>query len=185
MTAMKWLNPNPRPHQTALAMIGAKPAQQVLMLGAGDGRLAAAVAGITGLNGRTLVIDPAAGARASIERAAADAGVLVEFEEAPLSELPSETGTFDLVVAHQVLRRESIEPARTIAEAARVIRPGGRVIVIEGEKPSGWRARLQPAHPPAGQADATRDALSAAGLRAARILAESEGVTYLEASKPR
>jgi hypothetical protein len=68
---MKWLRPGPPPFQTDLAMIGAKSGQHVLVLGAGEGGLAAALAGVTGLNGRTLAIDPDAGASAAIERAGA------------------------------------------------------------------------------------------------------------------
>jgi ubiquinone/menaquinone biosynthesis C-methylase UbiE len=98
---MRWLTPNPRPFQTALAMIGAKPGSQVLVVGAGDGRLAAAVAGVTGLNGRTLVIDPSAEAHVVVDRAAAEAGVLVEFETSGLSALSAASNVFDVTVVNQ------------------------------------------------------------------------------------
>ena len=182
---MKWLNPNPRPYQTALAMIGAKPGQQILMLGAGNGEVAAALAGVTGLNGRTLVVDTAPEARSAVERAAADAGVLVEFEQVTWTRLPSETGVFDVVVVNQQLREVNADAAARLAEAIRVVRTGGRVVVIEGVKPTGWRGRLAPARQPAVPADALRDLLTGTGLRAARVLAQAEGVTYVEGSKPR
>lgn len=182
---MRWLSPNPRPYQTALAMIGAKPAQQILILGASDGQIAAAVAAVTGLNGRTLVIDSAAEARGAVERAAANAGALVEFDQAPWSNLPAEPGTFDIVVVQQQMRDAGAASAALLTQAVRALRPGGRVVVIEGVKASGWRERLRSSRDTAVPTEALCQLLSASGLRAARILAQTEGVTYLEGSKPR
>src|SRR5580765_1725101 len=116
---MKWLRPGPPPHQTALAMIGAKAGQHVLIVGAADSGLAAAVAGVTGLNGRTLVIDPLPDAQRSIEAAAADAGTLVDFEQRSLSNLSAEPGAFDLVVLSQSLSLSDQDPVNIISEALR------------------------------------------------------------------
>lgn len=181
---MRFLNPNPRPFQTALAMIGPKPGSQVLVLLAGDGRLAAAVAGVTGLNGRTLVIDPSAGAQTAVERAAADAGVLVEFQQSALANLPGDA-VFDVVVVHQRMSVTTDDPAPLLAEAVRVVRPGGRVVVVEGSMAPGWRERLQRPRQSPVSGEIIRDLLTAAGLRATRVLAETDGVTYVEGAKPR
>jgi ubiquinone/menaquinone biosynthesis C-methylase UbiE len=182
---MKWLRPGPPPHQTALAMIGAKAGQHVLIVGAADSGLAAAVAGVTGLNGRTLVIDPLPDAQRSIETAAADAGTLVDFEQRSLSNLPAEPGAFDLVVLSQSLSLSDQDPVNIISEALRVVRAGGRIVAIEGAGTTGllsaWRRR--PRSSLAG--DAIRDMFATAGLRATRVLAEAEGVTYVEGSKKR
>ena len=43
---------------------------------------------------------------------------------------PVERGAFDLVVIHQVLHFLD-EPGRALAEAARLLRPGGRLIVVD------------------------------------------------------
>jgi ubiquinone/menaquinone biosynthesis C-methylase UbiE len=182
---MKWIQADPRPHQTALAMIGAKPGQQVLVLGAGDGRLAAAVAGVTGLNGRTLVIDAAAASQTPIDAAAADAGVLVEFTAEPLTSASIAAGTFDIVVINRAMGLPGTDRTALAESAARVTRPGGRVIVIEGETASGWKGLIQRAPAPAISGEAARDLLAATGLRAARVLSETAGVIYVEAAKPR
>jgi ubiquinone/menaquinone biosynthesis C-methylase UbiE len=182
---MKWITPDPRPHRTALAMIGAKPGQQVLVLGAGDGRLVAAVAGVTGLNGRTLVVDPAPESQARVEAAAADEGVLVESECKPLDALSSDAGAFDIVVVNRAMGLAGVDRAGLAATAARMTRPGGRVIVVEGETPTGWKALVQRPAPPVVSAETARDLLSAAGLRAARVLSETAGVAYVEGAKPR
>src|SRR5688572_19245369 len=68
----------PPPYQTALAMIGAKSGDRVLVTGGHDHGLAAAVALTTGLNGQTVALAPVE-ARAAVEAAANEAGALVEF----------------------------------------------------------------------------------------------------------
>jgi ubiquinone/menaquinone biosynthesis C-methylase UbiE len=182
---VKWLKSDPRPNQTALAMIGAKPGQQILVLGARDGQLAAAIAGVTGLNGRTIVVDPSTESQARVDGAAAEAGVLVEFTQEPFLPLSSAPDLFDVVVLHQNLGEPGINRAALVNEAARVVRPGGRVIVIEGEAVSGFRALFQRPPQRALTGAAARDLLTAAGLRASRVLSETDGVTYVEAARPR
>jgi ubiquinone/menaquinone biosynthesis C-methylase UbiE len=166
-------------------MIGAKTAQRVLFIGAGDGRLAAEVARVTGLNGRTVVIDQDGAAQQVVERAAAGLGTLVEFERAAPSSVPAEAGTFDIAVIHQTLNAAPPGPGEVVSEAARMIREGGRVVVIEGFSPQGLLDRWRRPASSAMAGEEIQRLLSAAGLRAARTLAESEGVTYAEASKPR
>ena len=46
------------PYQTSLAMIGAKAGSTVIVVGASEPALAAEVALVTGLNGRTLAVVP-------------------------------------------------------------------------------------------------------------------------------
>jgi ubiquinone/menaquinone biosynthesis C-methylase UbiE len=182
---MKWLRPGPSPHQTALAMIGAKAGQQVLFIGAGDGRLPAEVARVTGLNGRTLVIDSETAAQDVVETAAADAGTLVEFQRSALSMVPADPGTFDIAVIHQSLGAAHAHRDRIVADAARVLRDGGRVVVIEGVSVSGILGKLRRPAASAMPSGEIQQLLTTAGLRAARTLAETDGVTYVEASKPR
>ena len=180
---MRWIKQDTRPHQTALAMVGAKPGQQVLVIGAGNGRLAAALAGVTGLNGRTLVVDASAGAETAVNAAAADAGALVEFAQGTCAQLESGGSLFDIVVVHRRLTAPNVDRGGILDEAARVVRPGGRVVVIEGKGASGWRGLLQKPGPPAISGASVCDLLTAAGLLATRVLAESEGVTYVEGAR--
>jgi ubiquinone/menaquinone biosynthesis C-methylase UbiE len=182
---MSWLTPNPRPFQTALAMVGAKSGLQVIVLGAGDGKVAAAIAQVTGLNGRTLVVDPSADARARVERAASEAGALVDFQQSALAHLPDDLGDFDIAVVHQRLSVAGEDPAPVITEAVRVLRPGGRVVVIEGVMQTGWRDRLRAPRQTKIEGSVIERLLTAAGLRATRLLAEADGVTYAEGAKPR
>jgi ubiquinone/menaquinone biosynthesis C-methylase UbiE len=167
----------------ALAMIGVKAGQQVLIVGAADSRLAAAVAGVTGLNGRTRVIDPSPDARRSVETAAADAGTLIEFEQQSFSNTSAETGAFDIVVLSQSLNVAGESPVDVIGEAVRAARAGGRIVALEGASTTGIFSALRRRPRSALTGDAIRDLLAAAGLRATRVLAEAEGVIYVEGSK--
>ena len=183
---MKWLRPGLPPFHTALAMIGAKAGDRVVFLGAADGRLAAEVALVTGLNGRTLVVDRTDGAAARVERAASQAGALVEFESAALTELPLEAGDVDVVAVNGQMGALAEVAARAMAlESLRVLRPGGRFVALEAGKPAGWRGLLQRSPQTPVDPDRLIASLTAAGFRAVRVLGESEGTMYLEGVRGR
>jgi ubiquinone/menaquinone biosynthesis C-methylase UbiE len=162
-------------------MIGAKPGTTVIIVGAGEPELAAEVALVTGLNGRTIVAIPSQDSKPQIELAAANAGALVEIETAPATTLPVGDGTVDIAVitglGEAADKRDSI-----VREAMRALRPGGRVIVIEGKKPAGLR-KLWSAGPAAAGGDEIVATLAAAGLRGTRRLGDAEGVSYFEGTK--
>jgi ubiquinone/menaquinone biosynthesis C-methylase UbiE len=182
---MKWPGSGASPHQTELAMIGAKAGDRVLVIGAGDGRLAAALGLVTGLNGRTLVVDRAPGAQSRVEAAARSAGTLVDFDAAPAATLALGDGAFDVVVVPHELSARPGELGRIASEAARVARPGGRVMVIEETERRGFRRLLMRDAPRPIPTEEIRTLLSDAGLRAARVLAEVDGIAYVDAVKPR
>ena len=168
---------------TAFAMVGARAGDRVLVLGAPGSEgaaLAAEIASITGLNGRTLVVDEG-DARARVEAAAAKAGALVEFERAPITMLPLNAGEFDIaVLSRQLVSHDGRDRVACCAEALRVVKPRGRVVVIEGLRRPGLFG-LVPSRQPGLPAEDARAALVAAGAIAARQLAEADGVIYLEA----
>lgn len=177
-----WFKPTLPPHHTELAMIGAKPGDRVAMLGA-SADLAAALALVTGLNGQTLVVDENAAARTAVEAAAARAGALVDFEQGPLHGPALEDGRFDIVVLAAALTpRADDERDAIVYAAARLLRPGGRLVVVDGRK-AGGMLRFGKTHPrldpPAALA-----MLERAGFRATRQLADTEGLAFYEARKP-
>jgi ubiquinone/menaquinone biosynthesis C-methylase UbiE len=169
---------------TGVAMVGARAGDRVLVLGAPgtvEAALAAEIATITGLNGRTVVVDVGTEARTRVERAAAKAGALLEFEWAPVTMLPLNADEFDIAVINRQLSQ--LDGRNRIAcceEALRVVKPRGRVVVIEGLRRPGLFSLL-PTRQPGLPLDESRAALVAAGARATRQLAEVDGVIYLEA----
>lgn len=164
-------------------MIGAKSGDRVLVIGARDPDLIAAVAGMTGLNGTTLVVQGEEAAEAQVRAAAERAGTLVEF--GPAGTLFDAGGTFDVVLV--LIGLASLEPmARTgmVRQAFSALRAGGRIVAIEGQRRTGFfgsRPKTASVTPlPASDVTAL---LTSAGGRAVRQLAEAEGAVYFEARK--
>lgn len=180
---MKFFRAGPSPHQTALAMIGAKPGSTVIIVGASEPALSAAVALVTGLNGRTIVAVPSPASKPQIEMAAANAGALVEVEVAPATALPAADGTVDVAVITG-LGEAGDDRDRMLRDATRAVRPGGRVIIIEGRKPAGLLKMWSGGTRPAVATEEITSLLSAAGLRGARLLGTAEGISYFEGTKP-
>ena len=165
-------------------MVAARAADSVAILGApgpDEAALAGEIGLETGLNGRTLVIDVGAEARARVEAAAAKAGALVEFEWAPVTMLPLDAGAFDVaVINRQLAALDGQNRVACCQEALRIIKPNGRVVVIEGVKRPGLFG-LFPTKLPGLPPEDVKDALTRAGAKAVRLLADVDGVVFFEA----
>jgi ArsR family transcriptional regulator len=108
--------------------IGNRQFESLLDLGTGTGRLLELLAP---LYNRAIGVDasPAmlAVARANLDRA----GVTnAQVRLGDINNLPFARNSFDVVTVHQVLHYLD-DPERAIAEAARVLRPGGRLLVVD------------------------------------------------------
>jgi ubiquinone/menaquinone biosynthesis C-methylase UbiE len=172
-----------RPDQGAVAMLGIKPGDRVLVLGASRPGLAGAIGHITGLNGQTTVVDQAPGADVRIAKGAADAGALVDFVDAPAVMLPIDNQAFDMAVLPAGLAALGKDAPSVLAEAIRVVRPGGRVTICE-PLPRPGLFKLAQTAPLTDPKDVVAR-LTAAGLRAARHLGSLDGTAYFEAARPR
>jgi len=125
----------------------ARATGRTLELGAGTGlNLGHYGAGVTGL---VLTEPDPFMARRLRERLAADSPApgAADVVEAPAEELPFEDSTFDTVVSTLCLCTVD-EPERVVAEVARVLRPGGRLLYIEHVRSASpgtarWQDRLE------------------------------------------
>ncbi|HYZ41974.1 MAG TPA: class I SAM-dependent methyltransferase [Stellaceae bacterium] len=81
---------------------------------------------------RVIGIDFAPAMLTEARRKAADRGVVIRFEEGDAEQLRFASGSFDLVVSRHLLWTLP-HPAAAIGEWIRVLRPGGRLVVIDGE----------------------------------------------------
>jgi len=175
-------------HDLAVSMVGVKLGDALLQLGCGDGGLLAALAAKTGLTGRAAAVDASAEGAAAGERGAAKGGVLVEITQAPYGQLPFDDGAFDVVVAHDLLA--GLVPEERVAclrEAFRVLRQGGRLVVVEPAARGGLGAlvsqrRQDPTYLGSGGAET---ALGAEGFVAVRRLAERDRLRFVEGVRPR
>ena len=101
--------------------------------------------------------------------------------------LPFDAHAFDVVVIRDVLKQlESDARLRAVMEVYRVLRPGGRAVVIEDAKRSGVSALFRPesSNPQYERSGGATHVLQAAGFRGARTLAERERQLFVEGIKP-
>jgi hypothetical protein len=181
---MRWFRPAGSPHQTALAMIGAKAGDRVLILGAGNPALAAELGRVTGLNGRTLVVDPDAKAGPAIETAAAGAGALVDFERQDLNHLAIARDGWTVAVTMLALGAlPADQRVACLTELLGQLEPGGRLIVIESARKNRTASRA-PTAPPLPSADVLA-LLQHVNGRACRLLADIGGSAFYEAQRAR
>ena len=165
-------------------MAGLKRGSRVLQIG-GDGDLAAALAGVTGLSGQACAVVQEDAQTRAVERAAARAGVLVDVKTARLASLPYDAAAFDVVVIKNVLGHlRQNERVFCVQEAARVLRPGGRCLVMEPAPRGGLGALLSRRETDPLYAGGARAALAAEGFAGVRILAEQDGQRFTEGIRP-
>jgi ubiquinone/menaquinone biosynthesis C-methylase UbiE len=164
----------------AVAMSGVRLGERVLQLGITDPRVMGALAAKPGLTGESAIVvtDEAAAERA--RRAAADAGALVRVEVHPLERLPFENGSFDVALVHAGVQA-GIPRAELLGECRRVLRSGGRIVVLEAGTRKGLAGIFRAREP--REAGATSQELEAAGFRAVRILGDRDGCRFIEGLK--
>jgi ubiquinone/menaquinone biosynthesis C-methylase UbiE len=81
-------------------------------------------------------VDFAAALVADARRKAAARGVPIRFEEADAEQLPFAPGSFDLVISRHVLWTLP-HPEAAIDEWIRVLRPGARLVIVDGQFDAG------------------------------------------------
>jgi len=146
--------------------------ETVIDLGSGSGMDAFVAAWLVGPVGRVVGVDFTVEQLTKSRRLAAHAGLeYVEFREGRIESLPADDDSFECVISNGVINLSPDKP-RVFAEAARVLRPGGRLaiadIVTEQQlteaivcNPDLWASCIGGA----AQQDAYRAAIEGAGLR--------------------
>lgn len=101
-----------------------------------------------------------------------------QVRQGDMYQLPFQGGEFDAAVIHQVLHFAD-RPADVIAEAARALRPGGRLVVVDFAPHELESLRLEQAHRRLGFAeDEVREWCRAAGLAPGKpVLLEGDPLT--------
>jgi ubiquinone/menaquinone biosynthesis C-methylase UbiE/DNA-binding transcriptional ArsR family regulator len=152
-------------------VLGAGPFELLVDLGTGTGRMLELFAGRyrrgLGLDLSSVMLGYA---RVKLERAGVSHA---HVRQADIYDLPLADGAADAVVMHQVLHFLS-DPPRAIREAARVLAPGGRLLIVDFAPHELEFLRTEFAHERLGFADTqVRQWLADAGLE----LSETRGLT--------
>ncbi|MFI6212610.1 methyltransferase domain-containing protein [Nocardia vulneris] len=115
--------------QDALAL---RPGERAVDIGSGTGSEVLAFADVVGADGVAVGVEPDPNLLASAERRAAQAGSIAKFHSGDAYGLPFGADSFDAALCERVFQHLTA-PARAANEIARVLRPGGRVVVVDSD----------------------------------------------------
>jgi len=122
--------------RAAVAISGAKPGQRVLDCATGTGDLALEFKRAVGPAGEVIGTDFCAEMLEAAPAKAERAGLKVTFAVADALALPYPGGEFDVASIAFGIRNVD-DPVRCLREMARVLKPGGSVVVLEFGQPRG------------------------------------------------
>lgn len=174
------------PYQLIVGMTGVKLGDAFVQIGCAHGGRLAAVAAKVGLSGRAAVAVPDEASAARARKGAEEAGVLLEIETTSLAQLPFDADSFEFAIVDDtggLLTAMAVERrVPVLREALRVLRPGGRALVVSALPATGFSALFtrRTAEPLDVQ-----PLLDSGGFTLSRVLGEREGLRFTEAVKKR
>lgn len=120
---------------------GAREGDSILDCATGTGDLALAFKRKVGASGRVMGTDFCKEMLESAPAKAAREGLQVEFQVADAMALPFADASFDVASISFGIRNVD-DPVKCLKEMGRVVRPGGRVVVLEFGQPTGFFGSL-------------------------------------------
>jgi ubiquinone/menaquinone biosynthesis C-methylase UbiE len=177
------------PHALVVAMTSVKTGDRLLHVGCANGPRLGAIAAKVGLSGYAVAIVPDDASAARARSGAADAGTLVDVVVAPTTKMPVDSGDFDVVVVDDTAgllgAQRSDDRVASTRELHRVLRVGGHVVLIGAAPRSGIGAVFTraAAGPPFVSSGEAVKSLQADGFPTARLLAERDGLAFVEGIK--
>jgi ArsR family transcriptional regulator len=146
--------------------LGDKPVGELIDIGTGTGRMLELFGRAAR---RALGVDRSPEMLRLARVKLAQAGVQSELRQGDMYALPVASASADTVILHQVLHYAQ-QPAAAVAEAARLLRAGGRLLIVDFAPHEHEELRLRDAHARLGFADdAICKWMAEAGLEAAVV----------------
>lgn len=113
--------------------------ERVVDVGCGTGKAAVVAAGIVLPGGGVFGVDASAEMIAMSRKRASEANAEVEFRRAAMEDLPFPDDHFDVVLSCQALHHVPRDAKfRALSEMRRVLRPGGRLLLLDHGEPYRW-----------------------------------------------
>src|SRR5216683_1424151 len=132
--------------QTTADLAQLQPGETVLDVGCGTGTLALVAKERVGATGLVSGIDPSAQLLTRARRKAARRGLEINFQLGVIEQLPFPDQSFDVVLSTLMMHHLPDDLKRQgLAEIARVLKPGGRLLVVDARRPE--EHHDQPARP--------------------------------------
>jgi ubiquinone/menaquinone biosynthesis C-methylase UbiE len=119
------------------------PGERVLEVGCGTGEVAQRARSRVGATGRVSGIDPSAEMIALAQRKASRAGLDIDYRVGVIEALPYPDGSFDVVLSSLMMHHlpDDLKSAG-LAEVWRVLKPGGRLLIVDFKRPRHWFSQL-------------------------------------------
>ena len=169
-----------------VAMTGVRMGERLLQIGIDDPVTVGALAKKVGLSGINALAALSDGEARRAKAAADAAGVLIDVQVTRLNTLPFEAGSFDIVVVHGARGMlAAIAPEHRVwclRESRRMLRRGGRIVVIETAARGGLGGLLRghKVDEHYMRTGGAEGALKAEGFNPVRVLGEIEGYKFTE-----
>lgn len=175
----------------AVSMSSVRAGERVLQVGVDDPAIAHAIAAKAGLTGLSTIVVANETAAARLHGSGGESSIQGDVRIEPLQRLPFESEAYDVAVIHNTggLLAGLDEPTRSglMGECRRVLRVGGRAIVLEAGTPTGIRGIF--GGPKRDQqyekAGGTPSALEKAGFASVRVLGDRQGYRFIEGLRAR
>src|SRR5215213_8128705 len=126
-----------RLRQMTIALARIQPGERVLEVGCGTGDVALAACAPAGPRGSVAGIDAGPEMIAVARAKAARAGVTIDFRVEPIEALSYPDASFDVVLSSLMMHHLPDDLKRQgLAEVARVLKPGGRLLIVDIKRPT-------------------------------------------------
>jgi ubiquinone/menaquinone biosynthesis C-methylase UbiE len=125
--------------QRTVALAHIQPGEAILEVGCGTGDVALAASPYAGPTGLVAGIDAAPEMIAVARAKAASAARAVDFQVGLIEALAYPDDTFDVALSSLMMHHLPEDLKRQgLAELARVLKPGGRLLIVDVKRPTGW-----------------------------------------------